>query len=615
MAGYKGRILRVDLSRGTVSAEEFPERFQRELIGGSGWGARIMMDETDAGTDPLGPGNRLIFMAGPVTGTAVFCSGRHQVIARSPLTGAWGEASSGGFFGAMLKRTAFDGIVFQGQAAEPVYLYLENDQAELRPAGDLWGKDTYESDEAIRSQCRPGTLVSNIGVAGERLVRMAGIMSEGRTGRAAARSGLGAVMGSKRLKAVAVWGDQRPTVVAPRKLAEFNRSLLPGIQEQTKGLSQFGTGAGVERIESIGDLPIKNWKQGTWKDGAKKISGLTMIAELPTRHYRCHACPIGCGKDVQVPDGSYAGVDGRAPEYESLAALGAYCLVDDIRAICHANDLCNRYGLDTISTGGTIAFAMELFEHGLLDTGDTGGLELRWGDPQVLVTLVHQIAHREGIGELLSLGSRGAARQLGGRALEYAMEVKGQELAAHDPRARSSLALAYATANRGACHLQGQSSVFESFATDPDMGIHHPLDPHTSEGKAELVAKSQAMGSMYDSLCMCRYLRPGIRQVVEWTNLVTGWDMDTAEFLTTGQRIYVLKRLFNVRCGLSRKDDTLPARIQSLGFPEAGSKGHVPHLGKMLGEYYQYQGWSEEGIPTRSTLERLGLHEYAGLGL
>jgi aldehyde:ferredoxin oxidoreductase len=611
LAGYKGKLLRVDLSAGTTAVEEVPESERRLLIGGSGLGARIIMEETGPDTDPLGPENRLVFMAGPVTGTPVFCSGRHQVIAKSPLTGIWGEASAGGFFGAMLKRTAFDGIVIQGRAPAPVYLYVENDKVEVRSAQELWGQDTYATEELVCGQTHPGALVSCIGVAGERGTRIAGVMSEGRSGRAAARSGLGAVMGAKNLKAVAVWGDRRPAVANARELAEFNRSLLPTIQEQTKGLSQFGTGAGVERVESIGDLPIKNWKQGTWKDGAKKISGLTMIAEFPTRQYRCHACPIGCGKDVEIAAGEYAGLSGRAPEYESLAALGAYCLVDDLRAVIHANDLCNRYGLDTISAGSTIAFAMELYEHGLLTKADTGGLELTWGSPEVLVTLIHQLARREDLGELLSLGTRAAARRLGGRALEYAIEVKGLEVAAHDPRARSSLALAYATANRGACHLQGQSSIFESFATDPDMGIPQPLDPHTAEGKAELVAKSQAMGSMYDSLCMCRYLRPGIASVVRWTNLVTGWDMDTEEFLVTGSRIYTLKRLYNVRCGISRKDDTLPQRIQTLGFPEAGSKGHLPHLGRMLGEYYRYQGWSEEGLPTRRTLERLGLGKYA----
>lgn len=611
IGGYTGRLLRVDLNTGSVQEEcQGPEE-ARTFIGGSGLGARIMMDETGPDTDPLGPDNRLLFLTGPLTGTQAFCSGRHQVVGRSPLTGAWGEASAGGYFGPMLKRAGYDGVIIQGRSDNPVYLWINDGVAQLRSADHLWGHDTYETDLLVRGETSARALVSCIGPAGERQVKLAAIMSEGRHGRAAARTGLGAVMGSKNLKAIAVWGHIHPEVARPADLVKFNRQLLPQIREDTAAMSRFGTGVAVERIEAIGDLPIRNWRQGSWKDGARKLSGVTVIGRFPHRHYHCYMCPIGCGKDLEVGCGDAPGYTTRAPEYETLASLGACTLVDDLDAVIQAADLCNRYGLDTISVGMAVAFAYELFERGLIRRSDTDGLDLRWGDSRTLVRLVELIGRKEGIGALLGQGTREAAQQLGGLASEYAIHVKGLEVAAHDPRARSSLALAYATANRGACHLQGQSSIYEAFARDADLGAPEVLEPFTTDGKAELVRLTQAMGSMYDSLALCRYLRPGVRHIATYVGLVTGWDIGVDEFLLTGIRLYNLKRLFNVRLGLSRKDDTLPPRLATMGLPDSASRGHLPHLGKMLSEYYRLQGWSEEGIPSRDTLERLGLSRFA----
>lgn len=609
--GYTGRLLHVDLTKGSCEAKEIEPRLLG-LIGGSGFAADILYRETGPETAPLGPENVLCFMTGPLTGTAVMCSGRHEVAAKSPLTGIYGEASAGGHWGAMLKKAGFDGIVVRGRSESPVYLWIAEGRAELRPANHLWGLDTFETDRRVKAETTDKAVVTCIGVAGERMVPLAAIMSEGKEARAAARGGLGAVMGSKNLKAIAVFGTRDVTVHNLDAVLEMNRRIGPETVRANEGMKRYGTGASLEYVEKIGDLPIKNWSQGTWKEPASRIGGMQIVKQMRTRTTACYRCPIGCGKMITDPDGPYGPVDGRGPEYESLAALGSYVLMDDLHAIVYANELCNRLGLDTISTGAAIAFAMELYEKGIIDAHDTGGLHLKWGDPQTVFTLIGQIAHKEGFGAILGLGTRQASRVIGRGAEEYAMQVKGLELPAHDPRARSSLALAYATSNRGACHLQGQSSIFESRATDPSIGIDEPLDPHTWEGKADLVVKAQAIGSMYDSLCMCRYFRPGVDQVSKYFTYVTGVDMTPAEFLRTGTKIFTLKRLYNLRCGITRKDDTIPPRIATLAFPEGGSAGHVPHLGKMLGEYYRIQGWSEDGIPTLETIRELGLEEYAG---
>lgn len=610
--GYMGQILHVDLTKGTCEWKATDARLLA-LIGGSGFAADILYRETGPETAPLGPENVLCFMTGPLTGTPVMCSGRHEVAAKSPLTGIYGEASAGGYWGAMLKRAGVDGIVIRGRSESPVYLWIAEGRAELRSAAHLWGLDTFETDRRVKAETTGKAVVTCIGVAGERMVPLAAIMSEGKEARAAARGGLGAVMGSKNLKAVAVFGAREVPVHNRDALVEMNRRIGPETVRANEGMKRYGTGASLEWVEKIGDLPIKNWAQGTWKEPASRIGGMQIVRQMRTRMTACHRCPIGCGKMITEPDGPYGPVDGRGPEYESLAALGSYVLMDDLDAIVYANELCNRLGLDTISTGATIAFAMELYEKGIIGAHDTGGLHLKWGDPQTVFTLIGQIARKEGFGAVLGLGTRQASMVLGRGAEEYAMQVKGLELPAHDPRARSSLALAYATSNRGACHLQGQSSIFESRATDPSIGIDKPLDPHTWDGKADLVAKAQAIGSMYDSLCLCRYFRPGVDQVSKYFTHVTGVDMTPPEFLRTGTRIFTLKRLYNLRCGITRKDDTIPPRIATLAFPEGGSAGHLPHLGKMLGEYYRIQGWSEDGIPTLETIRELGLEEYAAL--
>ncbi|HSB80195.1 MAG TPA: aldehyde ferredoxin oxidoreductase family protein [Candidatus Methylomirabilis sp.] len=615
LGGYMGRVLRVDLTTRRMADETIPEAMLRAYIGGSGLGARLLFDETTRDTDPLGPENRLLFLTGPLTGVTIPTSGRHAVIAKSPL-GIWGEADCGGTFGHELKRAGIDGILVEGQADRPVYLLITDGAASLEDGRELWGRDTFETQDALRARHGERFVVTCIGPGGEKLAPIAAIMNDGRNGRPAARGGLGAVMGSKRLKAIAVAGTARPRVVHDDKLRPLVKQMTLRIKERTAPLRNYGTAGGVLTSEAIGDLAIQNWRRGTWRAGAEKLSGEAMAETILTGRYFCKACTIGCGREIEITDGPYAGVKGAGPEYETLGGLGSMCLVDDLQAVAKANELCNRYGIDTISTGAIIAFAMEAFERGLLRGSDTEGLDLTWGNADTVVRLVEKIGKREGIGDLLGNGVRFLARHWGGEASTFAVEVKGLELAYHDPRALSSLAAAYATYSRGACH-RSYSHYLER-NTLPELGFEKALDRHATERKGVAAAVMQDYGGLYNSLKLCQFIMRGVsvQEVVDCLNHVTGWEMDLAEFLRAGERASNLKRLYNLRLGMSRKDDTLPPRILTEALPDGGAANYLPNLEAMLDEYYAYRGWTQDGIPTRAKLEALGLgRDGASLGL
>ncbi|HHV56375.1 MAG TPA: aldehyde ferredoxin oxidoreductase family protein [Firmicutes bacterium] len=613
--GYMGRVLRVDLTQGAIEQVELSEEEARTYIGGSGLGAALLYRETGPETDPLGPDNLLLFFTGPLTGTKVFTSGRYAVVTRSPLTGIWAEADAGGKFGPRLKAAGFDGIAIKGRAAAPVYLYVDDGRAELRPAAGLWGKDTYVTEELIREQTAPDVSVACIGPAGENQVLIAGIMSEGSHGRAAGRAGVGAVMGSKNLKAVAVRGSQRVKVARPAELESALKAFAPGLVEASRGRHLYGTAGGVVSTEKIGDFPLQNWRRGTWPEGAAKISGQVMAETMLTGRYYCDRCPIGCGREVKA-DTPWGHVEGAGPEYETIGMLGGMCLVDSLPAIAYGNELCNRYGLDTISTGAAIAFAMECYEHGLITAADAEGLELTWGSAAAMLGLIDQIAHRRALGALLAEGTVRAAKKIGGLAPEFTVHSKGLEFPAHDPRTYNSLALGYATSNRGACHLQGFTHGLELSLTMPDLGFPEILDRFAAEQKGAMTAAMQNLMSLFDSLKVCKFLLWGgakPHHVVEWLNLVTGWELDVASFIHIGERLFNLKRLYNVRLGVSRKDDTISPRILTLK-KGGGAGDNLPPLGRMLSEYYEVRGWTEEGIPRPETLVRLGLADFAPAG-
>jgi len=364
----------------------------------------------------------------------------------------------------------------------------------------------------------------------------------------------------------------------------------------------------------VGDLPIRNWLKGSWEEGAEKLSGQTMAKTILNGRYYCSGCIIGCGREVRFESVKYGKVEGAGPEYETLAMLGANCLIDDLEAVAKANELCNRYGLDTISTGAVIAFAMEAYELGLIDREDTGGVALTWGDADAMIEMVEKIGKREGLGWLLGEGVKRASEEIGGLSSEFAVHVKGLELPAHDPRAYYSQGLSYATSNRGACHLQSQSHIFERSVTLPDLGYPEVQDPHGVEGKGEFVAKAQNLMCMFDSMKVCKFiLFAGIKptHLVKWLNYVTGWNMNLKEFMRTGERIFNLKRLYNIREGVSRKDDVLPPRILIHRRGEGGSPDNLPPLGELLAQYYQYREWDEMGIPKLEKISELGLEQEA----
>jgi len=611
--GYTGRLLRVDLSTGCIEVNSIGDEVYETYLGGSGLAAWIISTELPVQTPPLSRDNLLVFTTGPYTGTVIPTSGRHSVAAKSPLTGIWGESDVGGTWGYALKRAGFDGIVITGASTRPVYLWIHNRTAEIRDAGLLWGRDTYEVDVLVREQTDEEASVSCIGPSGESLVKLSAIMHDGRNARAAGRCGLGAVMGYKKLKAIAVKGDEEPPISSRNALMGAIRQLVPDMVKHTEDLRGFGTSGSVEVLEEIGDLPIKNWLQGRWQRGAERISGTAMKESIYSGDYFCKTCVIGCGKEVKITAGRYAGVDGAAAEHETVGTLGALCLIDDLEAITFANDMCNRLGMDTISVGGAIAFAMEAFEKGLIDRNETNGVDLSWGNAEAMVEMVRRIGTRTGVlGSLLSEGVRKAAEGIGGRAREFAMHVKGLELPAHDPRAFGSLALGYATSNRGACHLQAYSHPLEGWISMPELGYDICADPHMDEGKGTLVAKMQNLMALFDSLKICKFsIYGGIRahHLVELLSCVTGWDVDLSGLMKTGDRIFTLKRLFNCRCGIGRKDDTLPPRLLTSTKDEGISSEYLPHLGKMLNEYYRYRGWDEEGIPTKRKLREVELHE------
>ncbi|MCL5046604.1 MAG: aldehyde ferredoxin oxidoreductase family protein [Actinobacteria bacterium] len=612
MFGYLGRILEIDLTTGQTEVKPLDRAEAAGFIGGSGLAASIFSRMTGPETDPLGPDNVLVFMTGPFTGTRIPTSGRHAVVAKSPLTGIWGEADVGGHWGTQLKLAGYDGLIIKGRASEPVYLWITDNLVQIRPARQVWGKDTYVADELLRGETDKDAVTSVIGPAGERLVRLASIMSDGRDARAAGRGGLGAVMGSKNLKAVVVLGRSQPLQVADEQgLNESLKEIRPKITQLMKGMHDNGTAGSVPGTEYTGDLPIKNWRQGTWAEGAQKLSGQNLTQTMLVKRFYCGSCIVGCGRVVKMEKGPYAGVDGAGPEYETMAALGSLCLVDNIEAVAQANELCNRYGLDTISTGTAVAFAMECYEKRILTAADAG-VSLEWGSEEALISLIHQIGRAQGLGRLLGQGVRRAAEEVGGLAPEFAMHVKGLELPAHDPRAYNSLAVGYATSNRGACHLQALSHIFERSVSMPEIGVDKPLDRFADTDKGRMTARAQDLMAVMDSLKLCKFILFGgvtATHMATWLSQVTGETVTVAGLLDIGERVFNLKRLYNVRCGISRKDDTLPNRILQLRRKEGGAADNLPPLGKMLSDYYQCRGWSEEGIPLPETLERLGLQQ------
>ncbi len=606
--GFFGRILEVDLEAGQTQVTEFAEAEARKYFLGSGLAARRLFDDFEEALGPLHPDSPLYFMSGIFTGTPLPGTSKLSVCCRSPQTGIWNEATVGGHWPAEFRRTGLDGICIVGRAAAPVYLYVTAQGAEIRSAQHLWGRDVYDTGEQLRSEVGEKARVATIGPAGEKAVLISSIIFDPPNTRVAARGGPGAVMGGKNLKAIVVEGDPKSRVplADASGLNAHLKEEIPKIRKNTQGLHDFGTSGGVVTVEAYGDLPIRNWKLGSWPEGAKRITGQAIQPGMLDHHYACYACPIRCGKIYKVAD---KGLFGHGPEYETLGMLGANCLVDDPLAIVQANELCNRYGIDTISTGAVVAFGLEAFERGLITTSDTDGVPLHFDAPSMLY-LVNAIGRQERVGRLLGKGVRLAAQELGRGAEEFAVHTKGLEYPAHDPRGHVSMALNYVTAVRGACHLEALSYFLDRGVKAPDFGYVTPPDPHRSDDKPPIVVNLQNYLSVFNPLGMCKFLfLGGVGPVTigRWLNLVCGWDMSMGDVLLVGERLFNLKRMYNVRLGISRKDDVLPPRLYAGAKPDGRAKGVLPDIGNMLYHYYQLRSWDDEGIPTREKLDELGL--------
>ncbi len=612
---YAGKLLRIDLNAGTHRLEPVEDSDVRRYLLGSGLAARIFYAEMDPRLDPLHPASPLLAFTGLLTGTFAPTGCRSSWCGRSPLTGIWNEANMGGHWGAELRKASFDGLIITGRAARPVYLWLHDGQVEIRPADHLWGLDHFETFDRVRAETDPQAQIACIGPAGENLVRLAGVMQGGQEhARSAGRGGMGALLGSKNLKAIAVRGTSQPHYADAQTFREFVRELNRFIQQNSVGMSQLGTAGGVLATEMTGDLPLKNWTLGSWKEGAARISGQRIAETILAQHSRCFACPIGCGLVVQIHDGPYAGVYGHGPEYETLAGFGGNCLCDDLNAIAAMNDLCNRYGLDTISTSAALAFAMEAYEKGLISRADTGGLELTWGNAEVMIGAIHAIARRQGIGTLLADGVRAAAARLGPEAEAFAVHVKGLEVPYHDPRAFVSMAANYATSNRGACHLEALS-YWLGYGTR-FAGWYEPdsFDDHESIGKGQVAVDLQNYMAVYNPLGLCKFIAKGRvtpQHVADLVNAALGWGWTAADVLTTGERLFNLKRLINLRLGITAADDTLPPRLLREPRPSGGAAGVLPDLSLMLADYYRIRGWTPQGVPTADRLATLGLKPLA----
>lgn len=595
MFGYAGKILQVDLSTGKMKAMELDSNFAKLFLGGKGMGAKILYDKMEPHTDPFSPKNVVIFATGTLTATPVPLTPRFVVVTKSPLTNIYLDTSCGGFFAPFMRFAGYDIIVIEGKAEKPCFLYIEEGKPQLLNAEHLWGKTTHETENIIHKDLNKKAHIASIGPAGEKLVRYACITSD--LYRNAGRGGAGAVLGSKRLKAIAVYGTKPVPVAEPEKLREYVVKLY-----EKNRLDIWGTPGVLKDAQDTSSLPTRNFQAGVF-EGADKIDGETMRKQIVVKDVPCYNCTRACGKLVYVDSGPWKGTTLVGPEYETLGMLGANCGIDDLGAIAHANLLCDQLGLDTISTGVVIGFVMECFEKGILTNKDLDGLEPRFGNAEAAVKLIRKIAFREGIGDLLAEGVKRISQKIGKGTEQFAVHVKGAELPAWEARGVRGRGLMYALGECGGFHTKAWVS-----GTDP---------PNASAlDKVEKFISSQNRHAVLDSIGMCMFMEIEWEEQVDLLNLVTGWNMSSQDYLRVGERIHHLARAFNVREGISRKDDCLPPRVMNEPTPKgkaAGCKAFISEedFQNCLDKYYSLRGWDSEGKPKRETLIKAGLKDVA----
>ncbi|MFX0150762.1 MAG: aldehyde ferredoxin oxidoreductase family protein [Candidatus Hodarchaeota archaeon] len=592
-----GKYLDVNLSKDKISEYSIDMTLAEQYIGGKGLGAKILYDTLTSGVDPLSADNLLLFMTGPLSGTSVQTSGRWCIVTKSPHTGIYLDSQIGGKFGHRLKRSGFDFIIVRGSAETPCYLEVSSDGVTLHPASDLWGKGTYKTEEILKSRHK-GFEIASIGPAGENLVTYASIMTD-RT-HMAGRGGTGAIMGSKKLKAIAVNGSRKIESTDEDKFRALTRAFAKKVRENpgVKRRHEIGTVMWVKMANDAGFLPTRNFQSGVF-EGADAISGERMRDEFVVGHTACYRCAIACGKTIHFEKGKYAGLEVDGPEYETSALMGASCGINDLGAIAKSNQICDDLGLDTITAGGTIAFAMECSEKGVLNQKDIKNLE--FGNADALHKMLHFITQRQGVGELFSKGSLVAAKEIGHNSTDFAIQVKNLELAGVEPRGSFGMALAYSTADRGGCHQR---------CWTPGAELSGVLTRFSMKGVPKFIKETQDERAACFSLVLCDFLPFDVPEIVEMLNIATGFSYTPESYLMIGERIWNLIRMFNIREGMGVKYDVLPARFFQEDAPEGDPKGQkiiLKDFEKARAEYYGLRGWDTEGIPSKEKLESLGL--------
>ncbi len=606
MNGWYGKILRVDLTNQTHTIETVDPQFAKDFIGGRGWAIKYLMDGMDPAADALSPENMLIFATGPLTGSPAPTGNRYMVVTKSPLTGVLTNSNSGGDFPTWMKRTGFDLFIFEGRAEKPVYLWVNDDQVEIRSAEHIWGKQVPETTDIMLAETHKKAKVACIGPAGERLVKAAAIMND--KDRAAARSGVGAVMGSKNLKGVVAMGTHKIGMADYDGMQTYGRAMSREVGEASKTsvLRIYGTPYVPDVTNEMGILPTRNFQTGRF-EGVENINGPALNASFLLRPGACHRCPIVCNRITKVDTPGYEG-EGEGPEYESIGALGSSCGVDNLAAITKANYLCNEYGMDTITVGMTISCAMEMYEEGIIPESDIGE-PLKFGDADGMIKFLKKMALREGFGDKLAEGSYALAESYGHP--EYSMSAKKLEFPGYDPRGAKGMGLLYATSNIGASHMMGDLAYAEVFGT-PEK-----IDPLTIENKPALIKRWEDSFVIIDAAGLCVFMavryafdkNPMIMpdRLTKLMNLTTGADYTPETLMQAAERVYNLERLFLLKAGITKADDTLPPRFLEEPLTEGPAAGHVAETEKMLPEFYALRGWDEHGVPTQEKLEELGL--------
>jgi aldehyde:ferredoxin oxidoreductase len=619
--GYAGQYLRVNLTRGMITKLPLPIEWVENYLGGNGMGIRILWDEVPPEVDALSPENKLIVATGPLCGSPMPNSGRLEFISKSPLTGIYGDSNAGGHFGPELKFAGYDLIVLEGKAPEPVVLWIKNDEVELRLAGDLWGKGIFETEHRLKAEAKdPELKVAAIGPAGENLVRFASIQVTYR--RSAARSGMGAVMGSKNLKAIALRGTKPITAAQPDKLLNFSLDLHQEIRnnEFFPGTHRFGTSGLVALMHPMGRFPTKNFQLGSF-DGFEEISGEILHEKYFNRDASCFSCPVGCDKVYQIDAGEFKGVLDSSVEYETLNSLGARICNHNLAAVLKGNEICDDMGMDTISAGAAISFVFELAEKGILLPNKWDGLDLTWGNYHTMVKLLTRMALRQGaLADMLAEGASHAAKKLGGDAVKFAMHVKGQDISAQDGRAQQSMGLAHVTSNRGADHLKAFPVIdetgypSEAIRRYGQQYMPELVDPLATRYKAMLVKDGEDYGAVIDSVGTCKSGGTFVLAEIYWQetaraiSYATGMDMDESRLKVIGERIYTLQRAYNAMHGINKNDDVLPWRFTKKPSTSGHANGSVCHIEITLPDYYHLREWdAETGLPTQRSMERLGL--------